>query len=131
MECQLYRLKEIKKHKDKPLRNTAGIYALIHNNKVIYVGQSVSMRDRLLKHSNADKRLEELAQTHTHTNTQQYLIQKKRYEFIKENIEDILYLFVPCEKDVLDEMEKHYITKHKPKYNYIGVYCKYHLQKKE
>ena len=130
MECQLYRLKEIKKHKDKPLRNTAGIYALVHDNKVIYVGQSVSMRDRLLKHSHADKRLEELFKTKTHTNTKKYLIQKERYEFIKENIEDILYLFVPCEKDKLDELEKYYITKHQPKYNYVGVYCNYIIKEK-
>jgi hypothetical protein len=36
MECKLYQLNELKRSKVQ--NNVSGIYALIHNDKVIYVG---------------------------------------------------------------------------------------------
>ena len=90
----------------------SGIYALVHNNQVIYVGQSINVRRRLRKHHSVDSQLR----------------QGKHpafYYFIKTHMDEISFLVVPCEVEQLNTLEEHYIKKHKPRYNRSGVKTKY------
>lgn len=47
------------------------------------------------------------------------------YTLIQEHMDEIQFLYIPCDKKELDKYEEYYINKYKPKYNYVGVYTRY------
>ncbi len=105
-------------------KSISGIYALLYQNEVIYVGQGSSIRNRLLYHMNWNGRLNELEKRDRSCKSTALKIQ--RYEFIRDHYEEIDFLFLE-EKDQSQRnaLEEHYIHKYKPRFNYAGVYCKY------
>ena len=60
-----------------PVNSACGIYFLIHEKKIVYVGQSVNVYSRIFTHT-----------------------QSKEFDS---------YVFVPCDKDMLDKLESLYI----------------------
>ena len=47
------------------------------------------------------------------------------YTLIQEHMDEIQFLYIPCDKKELNKYEEYYINKYKPKYNYVGVYTRY------
>lgn len=96
-----------------------GIYGLIYNNQVIYVGQSKNLGERLRTHRRADinaiinKIIDEDGRCNRCKNLAMYY-------FINSNREDIQFVIFEETED-LDNREYHYITLFQPKYNYKGV----------
>ena len=125
MECNIYKASEIKQNLQCPPAGTSGIYALIHNNQVIYVGQSTNLRARIMAHLKAESRLKDLFKTRKNHECATYKMQKERYEFIRDNYDDIYYLYIPAGATELNTLEEYYIAKYKPRFNYAGVYSKY------
>lgn len=60
-----------------PVSTACGVYFLIHEKKVVYVGQSINVFSRIFTHT-----------------------QSKEFDS---------YVFVPCDKDMLDKLESLYI----------------------
>lgn len=46
-------------------------------------------------------------------------------------MDEIQFLYIPCNKKELDKYEEYYINKYKPKYNYAGVYIRYKKEQKK
>ena len=120
MIVELYRLCD--KTKREELEEVCGIYAILYNNEVIYVGQSINIRSRLDSHTNK-ARINEYAKRDQHNKNTQ--LKLEFYTLIQENMDEIQFLYIPCDKKELDKYEEYYINKYKPKYNYIGVYTRY------
>ena len=96
-----------------------GIYGLIYNNQVIYVGQSNNLGERLRKHrrANTNDIINKIIDEDGRCNRCKNLAM---YYFIEKNREDIQFVIFE-ETDDLDNREYHYITLFQPKYNYKGV----------
>ena len=92
----------------KDYEGQSGIYALLYQNEVIYIGQSVNIRHRLRKHHGVDGQLRRGANV-------------RLYSFLKEHMDEIYFLVLPVEKQQLNAKEAFYINKHKPRFNYDGV----------
>ena len=120
MIVELYRLCD--KTKREELEEVCGIYAILYNNEVIYVGQSINIRSRLDSHTNK-ARINEYAKRDQHNKNTQ--LKLEFYTLIQEHMDEIQFLYIPCDKKELDKYEEYYINKYKPKYNYIGVYTRY------
>ena len=120
MIVELYRLCD--KTKREELEEVCGIYAILYNNEVIYVGQSINIRSRLDSHTNK-ARINEYAKRDQHNKNTQ--LKLEFYTLIQEHMDEIQFLYVPCDKKELDKYEEYYINKYKPKYNYVGVYTRY------
>lgn len=89
-------------------KEQSGIYAFIHNDKVIYVGQSVNIQQRLRQHRQATK--------NTHN---------RLYNYLRQYESQITFLVLPVEFEELDAKEEYYINKYKPFLNKIGVTTQY------
>lgn len=120
MIVELYRLCD--KTKREELEKVCGIYAILYNNEVIYVGQSINIRSRLDSHTNK-ARINEYAKRDQHNKNTQ--LKLEFYTLIQEHMDEIQFLYIPCDKKELDKYEEYYINKYKPKYNYVGVYTRY------
>ena len=120
MIVELYRLCD--KTKREELEEVCGIYAILYNNEVIYVGQSINIRSRLDSHTNKARINEYIKRDQHNKNTQ---LKLEFYTLIQEHMDEIQFLYIPCDKKELDKYEEYYINKYKPKYNYIGVYTRY------
>lgn len=120
MIVELYRLCD--KTKREELEEVCGIYAILYNNEVIYVGQSINIRSRLDSHTNK-ARINEYAKRDQHNKNTQ--LKLEFYTLIQEHMDEIQFLYIPCDKKELDKYEEYYINKYKPKYNYVGVYTRY------
>ena len=120
MIVKLYKLCD--KTKREELEEVSGIYAILYNNEVIYVGQSINIRSRLDSHTNK-ARINEYAKRDQHNKNTQ--LKLEFYTLIQEHMDEIQFLYVPCDKKELDKYEEYYINKYKPKYNYVGVYTRY------
>ena len=120
MIVELYKLCD--KTKREELEEVCGIYAILYNNEVIYVGQSINIRSRLDSHTNK-ARINEYAKRDQHNKNTQ--LKLEFYTLIQEHMDEIQFLYIPCDKKELDKYEEYYINKYKPKYNYIGVYTRY------
>ena len=120
MIVELYRLCD--KTKREELEEVCGIYAILYNNEVIYVGQSINIRSRLDSHTNKAK-INEYAKRDQHNKNTQ--LKLEFYTLIQEHMDEIQFLYIPCDKKELDKYEEYYINKYKPKYNYVGVYTRY------
>lgn len=99
--------------------NVSGIYALIHNDEVIYVGKSKNVQSRLKSHhtvnTNISVRLE------NKNKTPGILKQLSFYQYLKDNMEEIEFIVLPTPEAELNTTEYYYIKKYKPKFNYSGV----------
>ena len=120
MIVELYRLCD--KTKREELEEVCGIYAILYNKEVIYIGQSINIRSRLDSHKNK-ARINEYAKRDQHNKNTQ--LKLEFYTLIQEHMDEIQFLYVPCDKKELDKYEEYYINKYKPKYNYVGVYTRY------
>lgn len=120
MIVELYRLCDETKRKE--LEEVCGIYAILYNNEVIYVGQSINIRSRLDSHTNKARINEYTKRDQHNKNTQ---LKLEFYTLIQEHMDEIQFLYIPCDKKELDKYEEYYINKYKPKYNYVGVYTRY------
>ena len=99
----------------------SGIYALIYDNQVIYVGQSINVRRRLLSHHGFKNKIKQY-QDATNDGGKQKL---EFYKFLQEHEKDISFLVLVADREQLNELEEQYITKYQPKYNWSGVVVKY------
>ena len=120
MIVELYKLCD--KTKREELEEVCGIYAILYNNEVIYVGQSINIRSRLDSHTNKARINEYTKRDQHNKNTQ---LKLEFYTLIQEHMDEIQFLYIPCDKKELNKYEEYYINKYKPKYNYVGVYTRY------
>ena len=120
MIVELYKLCD--KTKREELEEVCGIYAILYNNEVIYVGQSINIRSRLASHT-SKARIDEYAKRDQHDKNTQ--LKLEFYTLIQEHMDEMQFLYIPCDKKELDKYEEYYINKYKPKYNYLGVYIRY------
>ena len=120
MIVKLYKLCD--KTKREELEEVCGIYAILYNNEVIYVGQSINIRSRLDSHTNK-ARINEYAKRDQHNKNTQ--LKLEFYTLIQEHMNEIQFLYIPCDKKELDKYEEYYSNKYKPKYNQVGVYTRY------
>ena len=114
MIVKLYKLCD--KTKREELEEVCGIYAILYNNEVIYVGQSINIRSRLDSHTNK-ARINEYAKRDQHNKNTQ--LKLEFYTLIQEHMDEIQFLYIPCDKKELDKYEEYYINKYKPKYNIL------------
>lgn len=105
----------------KLFNNVSGIYALLHNDEVIYVGQSIDIQRRLGEHRNSQSNINKILhkinkEAGKFNRTKQLAL----YLYISEFKEEIEFIVL---KETLnrDKWEEHYITLFKPKFNYAGV----------
>ena len=100
-------------------KDVSGIYALLHEQEVIYVGQSKNIRDRLNKHRtmSIDSILSQIEREEGKCNRTKQLA---LYMYIESHREDIAFVVLK-ETDNRDKWEEHYITLFHPKFNYRGV----------
>lgn len=99
----------------------SGIYALIHNQEIIYIGQSKSLRQRLQHHYRAESALQGV---YAQQKEEQYQCNREyailMYKFIIEHKDELEFLILPVEVEKLNEIELLYISKYQPKFNYAG-----------
>ena len=99
----------------------SGIYGLIHNDKVVYVGQSKNIRQRLKAHREAEyqfnKQLEKYMEENGRINRSK---QMKLYKFLTYHKNEVMFVIFK-ETEELNKWEEHYITLFKPQYNLKGV----------
>ena len=126
MIVELYKLCD--KTKREELEEVCGIYAILYNNEVIYVGQSINIRSRLASHTSKAKINQYAKRDQNDKNTQ---LKLEFYTLIQEHMDEIQFLYIPCNKKELDKYEEYYINKYKPKYNYAGVYIRYKKEQKK
>lgn len=114
VELYDFTLDEIRNFNDK-----SGIYALIYDNEVIYVGQSKNIGDRLRTHrrTKVEQIVNKIIKEGGKVNRSKQIA---LYDFINGNKEDIQFV-VLLETKELNRYEEHYIKLFQPKYNYKGV----------
>ena len=111
-----FTIENIKEYKDKQ-----GIYALILDEEVVYVGQSTNLYKRLRKHFNSESALKDVLK----------MIEKEKgrcnrtkqvalYKFINIYKQEMKFIILK-ETDELNKYEEQYITMYKPRFNYKGV----------
>ena len=122
MELQKYRFNDTKEH--RRYKEVSGIYALIFEDKVIYVGQSKNIRKRLSAHYYIESKMRQCTKER-YPNEDSRLNMVAFCNFVKEHMEEIEFIVLPAEIKQLNELEEHYINKHKPRFNYAGVVSKY------
>lgn len=104
----------------KPFAGKSGIYGLIYDNQVFYVGQSKNLYERLKKHQSPgafNTVLKQIIKEEGKCNRCKSLAM---YNFIAEHRENIGFIILRETND-LDGWEEHYIFLFQPKFNYIGV----------
>ena len=103
-------------------RGISGIYALIYNNVIIYIGQSANISGRLTAHNNKNKydtikkQIEkEGGQCHREKSL-------AMYDFIRQHRDEIEFqILEQCPLELLNQQEEKYIIQYQPKFNYRGV----------
>lgn len=106
-------------------KGKSGIYGLIHVThgveKVIYVGQSVNIANRLKEHRRAKVQLEKAISSYIKENGRcNRAKQMGLYRFLEEHMDNIFFVIFKETED-LNKWEEHYITLFKPDFNYRGV----------
>ena len=127
MELPIYSYAAFK-HDSRIFKNTPGVYAILYCGEVLYIGQSVNVRSRLLSHMNTKSNLKQLERTKDteYFNPVSYKISRSRYEFLEEHKDELFFLCCCAEPNELNELEEKYINKYKPCFNYAGVIGDYH-----
>lgn len=108
----------------RQFRNKSGIYAIIHNNQVLYVGQSKNLGERLQTHrrenaleSTISKIIHEVEKSGKCGNYSKTIAM---YDYINKHRKEIQFAIL-LETAELNKWEQHYIELFLPKYNYKGV----------
>ena len=103
-----------------------GIYGLIYDNQIIYVGQSVNLGDRLRTHrrANTNTIINKIIKEEGRNNLCKTLAM---YYFIDANRDDMYFVILEETQD-LNNREYHYISLFQPKFNYKGVDVPYFKQ---
>jgi excinuclease UvrABC nuclease subunit len=107
----------------KPFDKISGIYAIIYNDKVIYVGQSTQIGKRLQTHSAQNALQNTIHSIESDINNGFCSNRCKAiamYAFIAEH-RDVMEFAILKETTDLDKWEEHYISLFKPRYNYQGI----------
>lgn len=108
-------------------KGLAGIYCICHKENNIYVGQSKDLRHRLWEHARPDalnKKVEQTIKEEGRANTSKAIA---LYGYIRDHREEITFCVfetLPVDDDYykkIDELERQYIEKLKPKFNYLGI----------
>lgn len=119
MEVQLYKFNNTKAYSQ--YKNICGIYALVYQNTVIYVGQSIDVQHRLYAHHGYKSKIKLYEQRTSDSSKNLYNF----YTFLQEHEDDVYFLVIPTELEKLNEEEEKYIKKYQPKYNWSGVRIAY------
>lgn len=105
----------------KLFNNVSGIYALLHNDEVIYVGQSININKRLNNHRNSESNIQNiLKQIKRECGKCNRTKQIALYQYISDYKEEIEFIILKKTPN-RDRWEEHYIRLFKPKFNYAGV----------
>lgn len=102
-------------------KDVSGIYYLIYEDEVIYIGQSANVQSRLTAHNGKNQIQNTLNQIEREQGRCNRSKQLALYMFIDEHRDDITFKVEPFPTDRLNEIEEQEITKYKPPYNYRGV----------
>lgn len=117
-------LYDFTKEEIRQFNNKSGIYAIIHNDKVLYVGQSTNLGDRLRHHRSENALQNTINSIVRDVEKSGYCGNRCKaiamYSYINDYREEIQFTILKETND-LDFWEEHYITLFKPKYNYQGV----------
>lgn len=106
----------------KSFNDICGIYALVYDNEIIYIGQSMNIGNRLRQHNGAYQIEETLRKIKKEQGNCNRTKQLALYMFIDEHREDINFIIIgTCAPTELDDYEKEYISRYKPIFNYKGV----------
>lgn len=121
----LLEVKQLTRENTKEYNDKSGIYALLYNDEIIYIGQSKRVGQRLKRHRNAQQQLNDMAYKIKEEQKKDVYIYRdlsiEFYNFILAHQNEIYFLVFLCPIEDLDKIEEYYITKYKPKYNYAGV----------
>lgn len=104
--------------------NKMGIYCLIYDNEIVYIGQSINIGRRLREHKNKNA----IKKTIQHIIREKGQINRYKelalYSCIEDNYNDFYFAVLKL-TDELIKYEKYYIEKYQPKFNYQGVNIPY------
>lgn len=104
----------------------SGIYGLLYENEIIYVGQSINIANRLKDHkrsSNINDIINRIIKEDGNCNRCKQLAM---YYFLDEHKKEIEFVLLKeCKIEELNYYEEKYITKFKPRFNYKGVIIPY------
>ena len=115
------------KEEFQKFNNKSGIYALIHNNEIIYIGQSGNIARRLREHASETAIQKTINQIYREDGKANRSKQLAKYIFIDRYREEIEFIILK-ETNELDKWEEYFISLYQPKYNYIGVDVPYRPQ---
>lgn len=104
----------------KKYNKKAGIYALIHQDEIIYIGSSKDIGSRLRHHLSENALNNTLRMIYAEEGRSNRCKALAMYHFISTHREEIQFNVLEETND-LNEREEYYINQHKPKYNYAGV----------
>lgn len=102
-------------------RGISGIYALVYNNEIIYIGQSVNIGSRLTAHNSKNRyeTTKKKMEKESGCNREKSLAM---YDLIRQYRDDIEFqILKKCSIELLNQEEEKYITKYQPRFNYKGV----------
>lgn len=124
MTEQITELYDFNKEEIKQFNKISGIYAIIHNNKVLYVGKSTNLGDRLRHHRSENALQNTINEIVRDIEKSGYCGNRCKaiamYVYIDKHREEMEFSILKETED-LDYWEEHYITLFKPRYNYKGV----------
>ena len=110
----------------KKFKAKCGIYALLYQDQVIYIGQSRNIQSRLKSHNVPNKVqsiIKEIVKEDGNCNRCKSLAM---YCFIDAHREDIQFsVLQECRDDELSSYEEYYINQFKPRFNYKGINVPY------
>ena len=107
--------KETKKFEGK-----SGIYGIVYDQDIIYVGQSKNIGRRLREHGKENKLNDVISQIIQEQWKCNRYKQLALYRFIENNRDDIFFVVLE-QTENLDEREEYYISTIKPRFNYKGI----------
>ena len=98
----------------------SGIYGIVYDQDIIYVGQSKNIARRLKEHRKENKLNDVISQIIREQWKCNRYKQLALYRFIENNRDDIFFVVLE-QTENLDDREEYYISTIKPKFNYKGV----------
>ena len=123
--------------KDRAIfKNTSGIYGLIYNDEIIYVGQSTHIGKRIKHHMSSESNIRLLMSQVWKDKTKilpNYTKSLLKDIFIFEHKEEINFVILrkcSIDKNELSKWEEYYITLFQPVFNYMGINIPFkHIEK--
>ena len=133
-EVELFNANKIEDR--SPFKDVSGIYGLVYDDEVIYIGQSVHIGKRIQNHMANEKNIKSLMSLIRRKKTTQlpnYTKSILKDLFIYQHKEEIEFtVFKECsiDKEELDYYEEHYIRLFQPLFNYTGINTPFKYPKK-